>query len=194
MRRVLSILSLPFACVGLFFAVGSGAAPPAEACDMEGASCTSPYDEEDDDEGEEAPALTLAEARAIEAAVWAHIEEEMDWHQGVYRVAGIWDRHLVPIWVEAPEPVDEELFEVAVEFMAVQAAPSDFPTSDEAGVPPRQVPRTVEQRIRAQSRIRSPLSWQLTFEVQRIRERLRIVGVAITGRPGETRAPWRSTG
>jgi hypothetical protein len=204
MSRLVPSLLLPLAA-GLLVAGLVIASPAPETCpaDGEGAACDPEaqtdvravrFDDEEDEEDEEAPALTADDAFAIEAAVWDHLHEEMWWHHGVYRVAEIWDRHLVPIWIEAPEAVDADRYEVAVEFMAVASPPSDFPAPAQAGHPPRRVPRTAEQAVRERARVRGPSSWQLTFELAQTPDGYEVVGVTVTGRPGERRHPWRQVG
>ena len=156
------------------------ATSPRPYLDLEG------YDEEDDDEGKEAPAL--AASVTIEATVFRHIEEETAWRSRTFRVDGLPGRDLVLLWIEAPRRVSAHRFEVAVEMTAVQLLPSDFPAVGRVGLPSRLVPRSPEQAIRDRARVRGPGSFQVTFEVVELAEGVfQVVGARVTGRPGELR-------
>ncbi len=134
--------------------------------------------------------LCLNEQRAIEAAVWEYLCEEMWWHYGVIRPRELAGRELVPLWLEKPVAVGPDRFEVAVETMAVQLKPQDFPDIGDIGKHPRLIPRTPEQAAMRRARVRGPGAWQLTFEVRRVAPgEYDIVDYGVTGRPGEPREP-----
>ncbi len=147
--------------------------------------------EEDDDEGEEAPALQASSSPlGVEEIVWRHIETKIWWHHGVLGFGELPGRELVPVWMEPPRRVEADLFEVCVEMTAVTLAPSDFPSIGEASYPPRLVPRSPEQIVRHRAKVRGPASWRVTFEVLEVAEGVfEVVGSRVTGRPGERRAP-----
>lgn len=160
----------------------------AEAVDAAGEDGRSRGDDGDDDEGAEAPVVTSLPAAWVEEAVWDYIEEEMRWAGGVLKLDMLPGRELVPIWMELPRKVNEELFEVAVEMMAVSLLPSDFTSIGDIGRHPSRVPRTAEQATAERARTRGPGSWEITFEVLRLGvDELVVVDARVTGRPGERR-------